>query len=74
MTPGGLSTVFDAGPEEKNYLALDQTVLASKSDFATCIENIDVGDPAMIRVSAKNNNSVAIVASPAQYDELKTDD
>jgi len=40
-------------------------------DFATCIENIDIGGPAMIRASAKNNNSVAIVTSPAQYAELK---
>uniref|UniRef100_A0A7S0AY96 MGS-like domain-containing protein n=1 Tax=Pyrodinium bahamense TaxID=73915 RepID=A0A7S0AY96_9DINO len=39
-------------------------------DFATCIENIDIGGPAMIRASAKNNNSVAIVTSPTQYPEL----
>jgi len=36
-------------------------------DFATCIENIDIGGPAMIRASAKNNASVAIATSPDQY-------
>jgi len=44
--------------------------VAKGGDFATCIENIDIGGPAMIRASAKNNNSVAIVTSPAQYGEL----
>merc|ERR1719323_405643 len=39
-------------------------------DFATCIENIDIGGPAMIRASAKNNNSVAIVTSPSQYPDV----
>jgi phosphoribosylaminoimidazolecarboxamide formyltransferase/IMP cyclohydrolase len=39
-------------------------------DFATCIENIDIGGPAMIRASAKNNAGVAIVTSPSQYKTL----
>jgi len=41
--------------------------VAKGGDFATCIENIDIGGPAMIRASAKNNASVCIVTSPAQY-------
>merc|ERR1712019_3816 len=39
-------------------------------DFATCIENIDIGGPAMIRASAKNNASVTIITNPGQYQGL----
>jgi len=39
-------------------------------DFATCIENIDIGGPAMIRASAKNHASVTCITSPAQYGPL----
>jgi phosphoribosylaminoimidazolecarboxamide formyltransferase/IMP cyclohydrolase len=35
-----------------------------------CVEQIDVGGPAMVRASAKNHASVAVVTSPSQYDEL----
>jgi len=41
--------------------------VAKGGDFATCIENIDIGGPAMMRASAKNNASVAIATSPDQY-------
>lgn len=40
------------------------------SDFETCIENIDIGGPSMVRSAAKNHRSVAIVTSPSQYAEL----
>ncbi len=35
-----------------------------------CVEQIDIGGPAMVRAAAKNHPSVAVVTSPAQYDEL----
>jgi phosphoribosylaminoimidazolecarboxamide formyltransferase / IMP cyclohydrolase len=35
-----------------------------------CVEQIDIGGPSMVRAAAKNHASVAIVTSPAQYDEL----
>mmetsp|Transcript_46154 Transcript_46154/g.128415 ORF Transcript_46154/g.128415 Transcript_46154/m.128415 type:complete len:610 (-) Transcript_46154:199-2028(-) len=44
--------------------------VAQGGDFATCIENIDIGGPAMVRASAKNHASVAIVTSPTQYEGL----
>jgi phosphoribosylaminoimidazolecarboxamide formyltransferase/IMP cyclohydrolase len=44
--------------------------VAKGGDFATCIENIDIGGPAMIRASAKNNASVTIITNPAQYKGL----
>ena len=37
---------------------------ASRED---CIENIDIGGPALIRASAKNHEFVAIVTDPADY-------
>ncbi|MBN8980917.1 MAG: bifunctional phosphoribosylaminoimidazolecarboxamide formyltransferase/IMP cyclohydrolase [Rhizobiales bacterium] len=46
---------------------------ASEED---CIENIDIGGPAMIRAAAKNHDDVAVVVEPSDYqavlDELNT--
>jgi len=44
--------------------------VAAGGDFANCIENIDIGGPAMIRASAKNHAHVAILSSPSQYKGL----
>ncbi|HUB63729.1 MAG TPA: bifunctional phosphoribosylaminoimidazolecarboxamide formyltransferase/IMP cyclohydrolase [Methylocella sp.] len=38
--------------------------------FADCIENIDIGGPAMIRAAAKNFNDVAVVVDPGDYSKL----
>ena len=38
--------------------------------FDECIEQIDIGGPTMVRASAKNHASVAIVVDPAQYPEV----
>ena len=35
-----------------------------------CIENIDIGGPALIRAAAKNADHVVILTDPAQYAEL----
>ena len=35
-----------------------------------CIENIDIGGPAMIRSAAKNHESVCVVTDPKDYKEL----
>jgi phosphoribosylaminoimidazolecarboxamide formyltransferase/IMP cyclohydrolase len=46
------------------------------AEFEHCIENIDIGGPAMIRAAAKNHTDVAVVVDPEDYapllDELKT--
>merc|ERR1719387_1250813 len=39
-------------------------------DFANCVENIDIGGPAMVRASAKNHAGVCIVTNPSQYQTL----
>ena len=43
------------------------------ADFETCIENIDIGGPAMIRAAAKNHAGVAVVVESADYDALLAD-
>jgi len=35
-----------------------------------CIEQIDIGGPAMVRAAAKNHPSVAVVVSPSRYGEI----
>src|SRR4030081_382025 len=35
--------------------------------FEECIENIDIGGPAMIRAAAKNYNDVTVIVDPADY-------
>jgi phosphoribosylaminoimidazolecarboxamide formyltransferase/IMP cyclohydrolase len=37
------------------------------ADFTECIENIDIGGPAMIRAAAKNHDDVAVVVEAADY-------
>jgi phosphoribosylaminoimidazolecarboxamide formyltransferase / IMP cyclohydrolase len=37
------------------------------ADFAECIENIDIGGPAMIRAAAKNHDDVAVVVDAGDY-------
>ena len=49
-----------------------EATLASGADFAACIEQIDVGGPAMIRAAAKNHDGVAVVVEPADYRALLT--
>ncbi|MEV2274243.1 bifunctional phosphoribosylaminoimidazolecarboxamide formyltransferase/IMP cyclohydrolase [Nocardiopsis sp. NPDC049922] len=45
-----------------------QDTVASGASEADCIEKIDIGGPAMVRASAKNHASVAVVVDPAAYD------
>jgi len=52
-----------------NLYAFEATV-ASGGSYETCIENIDIGGPSMIRSSAKNHRYVTVLTSPAQYTSL----
>jgi phosphoribosylaminoimidazolecarboxamide formyltransferase/IMP cyclohydrolase len=47
-----------------------EATIARGADFATAIENIDIGGPAMIRAAAKNHDAVAVVVEPADYASL----
>ncbi|MGX7827508.1 bifunctional phosphoribosylaminoimidazolecarboxamide formyltransferase/IMP cyclohydrolase [Actinokineospora sp. 24-640] len=41
--------------------------VASGASQAECVEQIDIGGPAMVRAAAKNHASVAVVVDPARY-------
>ncbi len=47
----------------------EQTV-ASGAAPEECVEQIDIGGPAMVRAAAKNHANVAVITSAAQYGEL----
>ena len=44
-----------------------EATVAKGADYDDCIENIDIGGPAMIRGAAKNHNDVAVVVDVADY-------
>ncbi len=44
-----------------------EATVAKGAAFDDCIENIDIGGPAMIRAAAKNHGDVAVVVEPADY-------
>src|SRR5215813_5245168 len=50
-----------------------EATVAKGADFETCIENIDIGGPALIRGAAKNHEFVTVVTDPADYDVVLTD-
>jgi phosphoribosylaminoimidazolecarboxamide formyltransferase/IMP cyclohydrolase len=47
-----------------------EATLAGGAGFADCVENIDIGGPALTRAAAKNHDFVAIVTEPGQYDAV----
>ena len=49
-----------------NLYPFEDTV-ARGADFAACIENIDIGGPAMIRSAAKNHADVAVLVDADDY-------
>ena len=44
-----------------------EATVAKGAGFDECIENIDIGGPAMIRAAAKNHAGVAVVVEPNDY-------
>ncbi len=65
----------DIGPIDLvvvNLYPFEATVAAG-ADMATCIENIDIGGPAMIRSAAKNHRFVTVVVEAADYDAVRAD-
>ncbi len=52
-----------------NLYPFEETA-AKGADFDDCIENIDIGGPAMIRAAAKNHADVAVIVEPADYGTL----
>jgi phosphoribosylaminoimidazolecarboxamide formyltransferase / IMP cyclohydrolase len=52
-----------------NLYPFTATVLAGASREA-CVEQIDIGGPAMLRAAAKNHASVAVVVDPERYRDV----
>ncbi|MEK9684724.1 MAG: bifunctional phosphoribosylaminoimidazolecarboxamide formyltransferase/IMP cyclohydrolase [Rhodospirillaceae bacterium] len=50
-----------------------ESTVSKGSDFETCIENIDIGGPALIRAAAKNHRSVTVVTHPDDYEIIMTE-
>ncbi|MCZ4352830.1 bifunctional phosphoribosylaminoimidazolecarboxamide formyltransferase/IMP cyclohydrolase [Roseovarius aestuarii] len=55
-----------------NLYPFEETV-AKGADYDTCVENIDIGGPAMIRAAAKNHGFVSVVVDTEDYDALLAD-
>ena len=78
---GGLLALRDndahvAAMDEHNIVAIDLLVVnlypfeetvAKGGDYEDCIENIDIGGPAMIRAAAKNHAFVSVVVDVEDY-------
>ena len=47
-----------------------EATVSGGGDFAACIENIDIGGPAMIRAAAKNHDDVAVLVDADDYAAL----
>jgi phosphoribosylaminoimidazolecarboxamide formyltransferase/IMP cyclohydrolase len=63
---GGIDLVY------VNLYPFEQAV-AGGADFATAVENIDIGGPAMIRSAAKNHGYVAVCTEIADVEEVLAD-
>ncbi len=47
-----------------------EATVASGAGAEDCVENIDIGGPALIRAAAKNHDFVAVLTDPAQYETV----
>jgi phosphoribosylaminoimidazolecarboxamide formyltransferase/IMP cyclohydrolase len=47
-----------------------EATVAKGGDYESCIENIDIGGPAMIRAAAKNHHDVAVIVDAEDYADI----
>jgi phosphoribosylaminoimidazolecarboxamide formyltransferase/IMP cyclohydrolase len=47
-----------------------EATVASGAPPAECVEQIDIGGPAMVRAAAKNHGSVAVIVEPSRYADV----
>jgi phosphoribosylaminoimidazolecarboxamide formyltransferase/IMP cyclohydrolase len=55
-----------------NLYPFEQTV-AGGGDYDACVENIDIGGPAMVRSAAKNHESVTVITDSADYARVEAE-
>jgi phosphoribosylaminoimidazolecarboxamide formyltransferase/IMP cyclohydrolase len=80
--PGHLAAMETHGIEPIDLVVINlypfEATVARGAAFDACIENIDIGGPALIRAAAKNHDFVAVVTEPADYaavmDEMNAND
>ena len=69
--PDHLAALRTRGIEPIDLLACNlypfAAAVAAGASRDECIENIDIGGPALIRAAAKNHDAVAVVTDPADY-------
>ena len=84
MVHGGLLALRDnpdhqAAMAEHNIAPIDllvvnlypfEATVAKGASYEDCVENIDIGGPAMIRAAAKNHGFVSVVTDPEDYTAL----
>ena len=72
--PEHVTTVTDLGIDTFQLVVVNlypfRETVASGAEPAEIIEQIDIGGPAMVRASAKNHGSVAIVVEPSSYPDV----
>jgi phosphoribosylaminoimidazolecarboxamide formyltransferase / IMP cyclohydrolase len=72
--PAHLETLADLGVAPFDLLVSNlypfRDTVASGATPAECVEQIDIGGPAMVRASAKNHESMSVITSPSQYPAL----
>ncbi len=44
-----------------------EATVAKKAGYEECVENIDIGGPAMIRAASKNHDGVTVIVEPQDY-------
>ncbi|WP_414464453.1 bifunctional phosphoribosylaminoimidazolecarboxamide formyltransferase/IMP cyclohydrolase [Hyphomicrobium sp. DY-1] len=73
------NAVHDKAASEHCILPIDllvvnlypfEATVAKGATYDDCVENIDVGGPAMIRGAAKNHDSVTVVVEPSDYERV----
>src|SRR5438874_8479166 len=75
--PDHLATLAEHGIGEIDLLVSNlypfAATVASGAGRKDCVENIDIGGPALIRGAAKNHEFVTVVTNPADYDAVLGD-
>ena len=72
--PEHVAALADLGIEAFDLVVVNlypfRETVASGATPDECVEQIDIGGPAMVRAAAKNHPSVAVVVDPSRYGEV----
>ncbi len=74
--PEHVTTIAELGIDTFQLVIVNlypfRETVSSGASSAEIVEQIDIGGPAMVRASAKNHGSVAVVVDPAAYSDVLT--